>query len=106
MKRASDLRRRRELCDRPNGVKMARETGLEPATSGVTGRRSNQLSYSPAAARPDKAGVPPSQGSQAVANHGCRSARAPAHGRGQNWLVANDHRFISSRVRTWTVSGG
>ena len=28
---------------------MARETGLEPAASGVTGRRSNQLSYSPAA---------------------------------------------------------
>ena len=26
--------------------KMARETGLEPAASGVTGRRSNQLSYS------------------------------------------------------------
>lgn len=25
---------------------MARETGLEPATSGVTGRRSNRLSYS------------------------------------------------------------
>jgi hypothetical protein len=26
--------------------KVARETGLEPATSAVTGRRSNQLSYS------------------------------------------------------------
>jgi hypothetical protein len=25
---------------------LARETGLEPATSAVTGRRSNQLSYS------------------------------------------------------------
>ena len=25
---------------------LARETGLEPATSGVTGRRSNHLSYS------------------------------------------------------------
>ena len=28
---------------------MAGETGLEPATSDVTGRRSNQLSYSPKA---------------------------------------------------------
>jgi hypothetical protein len=28
---------------------MAGVTGLEPATSGVTGRRSNQLSYTPAA---------------------------------------------------------
>ena len=28
---------------------MARVTGLEPATSGVTGRHSNQLSYSPQA---------------------------------------------------------
>ena len=32
----------------PRGQKVARTTGLEPATSGVTGRHSNRLSYVPA----------------------------------------------------------
>ena len=40
----------------PNGLKsgfgrrLAGATGLEPATYGVTGRHSNQLSYAPAGA--------------------------------------------------------
>ena len=33
----------------PPGTSKAGATGLEPATSGVTGRRSNQLSYAPSA---------------------------------------------------------
>ena len=32
-------------------IKLARATGLEPATSGVTGRHSNQLSYARAMGR-------------------------------------------------------
>jgi hypothetical protein len=38
---------------------MAGATGLEPATSGVTGRRSNQLSYAPSAHDRDGHPYPP-----------------------------------------------
>src|SRR5271167_3787136 len=58
--------------------KVARETGLEPATSGVTGRRSNQLSYSPAGTEADKPGRRPSQGALASLprrTHGLRRER-------------------------------
>ena len=39
---------RRPVGTRREGVEVAGSTGLEPAASGVTGRRSNQLNYDPA----------------------------------------------------------
>src|SRR5216683_105652 len=47
-------------------AEMAGVTGLEPAASGVTGRRSNQLSYTPAAFAPRRRlGSPQPPGCQA-----------------------------------------
>ena len=52
---------------------MAGATGLEPATSGVTGRRSNQLSYAPAAVDRQRALLPfPSQGVKHTRRRGGR----------------------------------
>ncbi len=39
------------LINHVHSCAVARVTGLEPATSGVTGRRSNQLSYTRSLAR-------------------------------------------------------
>ena len=48
-------------------VRGAGATGLEPATSGVTGRRSNQLSYAPRAREKNSALPPsPSRGDSAL----------------------------------------
>src|SRR5579863_321163 len=45
--------------------RMARETGLEPAASAVTGRRSNQLSYSRGCRNPKGTGPQREQGLKA-----------------------------------------
>ena len=51
----------RRPVERLEGKEVAGSTGLEPAASGVTGRRSNQLNYDPklctAALRPHPASL-------------------------------------------------
>ena len=74
---------------------MARETGLEPATSGVTGRRSNQLSYSPA--KRARLAV-------RTARYSARPAKSSEPD--QKWLEPRRQRATSLRERRWIESGG
>ena len=53
---------------------MAGATGLEPAASGVTGRRSNQLSYAPEGSAGLKARPVPSQEAPDCQQKGVRRA--------------------------------
>ena len=57
---------------------MAGATGLEPATSGVTGRHSNQLSYAPAGEMGLKAVLGSSQGGLRAIPAFCRNGGPPA----------------------------
>ena len=55
-------------------------TGLEPATSGVTGRRSNQLSYAPERGCASKAGHRAPPPAQLSPNLGVRGGVTPSRG--------------------------
>ena len=58
---------------------MAGATGLEPATSGVTGRRSNQLSYAPAASTEARHSYPSLRGVSSTPAEAPSSGELPRH---------------------------
>ena len=72
---------------------MARVTGLEPATSGVTGRRSNQLSYS----RSDRPHRLERRGDLVKAARNCIA---------WNCAAPEPHRDRERRIRAWWAVTG
>ena len=81
---------------------MAGLTGLEPATSCVTGRRSNQLNYNPAGGRAEHVRPEPRQNSQhrrkCQSTHGAPKIVYGAH----NLLRAEESRQHCPENAQWS----
>ena len=88
---ANEAHAKHPKADRKSGVTKAGATGLEPATSAVTGQRSNQLSYAPVLAARDTA--------TCVAQSIAASVPAPAAGRTRPRLCLAKRR--AARARAW-----
>jgi DNA invertase Pin-like site-specific DNA recombinase len=102
--------------DQKSGVTKAGATGLEPATSGVTGRRSNQLSYAPARTRDRDLASHPRANDEvcqaAAAGGGAGSGgprQAPSDGAGPHRAARRTEQLASRpvrgvRLRAWRSS--
>src|SRR4029453_19390179 len=89
-------------------MKVAGVTGLEPAASGVTGRRSNRLSYTPlrAATRSQRRSLPACTGSDSASQgehegcSGCSGSSRPAQSAASSGLKQTPmHAFQRSAVQ-------
>ena len=103
---AQRLARTSSPCDRSAGsgevrTAMARATGLEPATSGVTGRHSNRLSYARAWRRGRRR-----LGSFKGASPRCQAMRGPCRRPPYLTILVRRKRRSSNGVRTRLASGG